>query len=117
MTNKTYLLLLSLLLSISTFSSLASERAHQGWEKIKQGSMLIDVRTPEEYEQGHLDNAQLHPLQDIESWSESIAKDTPIVLYCRSGRRSGAALEQLKQKGFTHVHNAGGYSEMLQSSQ
>ncbi|MEZ8825057.1 rhodanese-like domain-containing protein [Vibrio amylolyticus] len=102
------------LLSLS--NAFASERAEIGWQKFEQGAVLIDVRTKEEFEQGHLDNAQIKPVQEIENWSQSLNKDEPIVLYCRSGNRSGIAYQWLKEKGFTNIHNAGGYSEMLQAA-
>ncbi|MGF1696222.1 rhodanese-like domain-containing protein [Vibrio lamellibrachiae] len=116
MSNKlsSLLLLLSLFCGFSFFA-VASERADIGWEKVSQGAVLIDVRTPDEFQQGHLEGALLRPLQEIDSWYSKLPKDTDIVLYCRSGRRSGVAFDHLQSLGFSQVHNAGGYQEMLQS--
>lgn len=70
---------------------------------------LIDVRTPAEYSEGHLDNAKLIPLQELESRLSEIDKTKPILLYCRSGNRSGNALKILRDKGYDQAkHVAGG---------
>ncbi|MCK6262930.1 rhodanese-like domain-containing protein [Vibrio sp. ZSDE26] len=105
-----------LILALLMLSSIAhaSERAAIGWEKVAQGAILIDVRTLEEYQQGHLDDSLLRPVQEIEAWYSNLPRDKEIVLYCRSGNRSGIAYSKLKEKGFTQIHNAGGYQEMLQ---
>ncbi|MDC0172180.1 rhodanese-like domain-containing protein [Gammaproteobacteria bacterium] len=75
--------------------------------------MIIDVRTPIEWETGHLPGAKLIEWQEI---AEKIAnvttnKDETIYVYCRSGNRSGKAKEILDQLGFSNVLNAGGVAE------
>jgi rhodanese-related sulfurtransferase len=79
------------------------------WLKEKQDLQLIDVRTPPEYADGHLAGAKLIPLQELEGrWSE-IDKSKPILLYCRSGHRSGKALKILQDKGYAQAkHMEGG---------
>jgi phage shock protein E len=73
------------------------------------GLVLVDVRTPEEYKQGHLKDAKLIPVQELEARMAEIPKDKPVLLYCRSGHRSGIALKKLKEAGYTQVeHMAGG---------
>ncbi|MBR4262783.1 MAG: rhodanese-like domain-containing protein [Bacilli bacterium] len=74
--------------------------------------MIIDVRTPDEYAEGHLDNAINIEYQDIvEKLEENyISKDTPIIVYCISGGRSGKAFESLKQAGYTHIYDLGAMS-------
>jgi phage shock protein E len=76
--------------------------------------VIVDVRTPEEYAAGHVQGAILIPQDQMEQrWQELEAfRDQPIVLYCRSGRRSGLALEVLKSKGFTQLENGGGIGAM-----
>ncbi|GAL22245.1 phage shock protein E [Vibrio maritimus] len=102
-----------LLCLVFVFSSAqASERAQQGWQWIEQGAMVIDVRTPAEFSEGHLDQAVNYPLSELDKYIGNLDKSQPIVLYCRSGNRSSQALQYLSSKGFTALHNAGGLNEM-----
>ena len=79
------------------------------WIKDNKDLQLIDVRTPSEYADGHLANAKLVPLQELESRLGEIEKSKPILLYCRSGHRSGNALKILLGKGYTQAkHLEGG---------
>ena len=74
--------------------------------------VLLDVRTAEEYKQGHIDNAKnIDVLQkDFVQKIERLDKNTPVFVYCRSGHRSMKAAQILKEHGFTKVYNlAGGY--------
>ncbi|WP_217519467.1 rhodanese-like domain-containing protein [Vibrio metschnikovii] len=106
-------LFISVLLSGST---VASPRAEIAWSMIAEGAVLIDVRTEQEFMQGHLDSAQHIPLSEmINSGLTQFAKDQPIVLYCRTGNRSNIAKQHLIKQGFTHVHDAGGLDEIRQS--
>ena len=84
-------------------------------ELIAAGALLVDVRTPKEYEAGHLDGAINIPHdQTAERLAEYGADKTrSIVVYCRSGRRSGVATKVLTENGFTAVHNGGGYEGIL----
>jgi rhodanese-related sulfurtransferase len=80
-----------------------------GWIKDKQDLQLIDVRTAGEYAEGHLANAKLIPVQELESRLGEIDKNKPVLLYCRSGHRSGNALKTLQSHGYTDVkHLEGG---------
>lgn len=81
---------------------------------VKEQILLIDVRTPAEFEQGHLKGALLIEYQNIGQEIEKYAvdKNMPIALYCRSGRRSGVAASILVSQGYQNVLNLGGY-EML----
>lgn len=79
---------------------------------IKAEYVLIDVRTPGEFNGGHVDGALNIPLDEIGRLPEGIPEDksTPIFVYCLSGMRSGSAAAILKKNGFTEVHNLGGVS-------
>src|ERR1700753_132564 len=68
---------------------------------------LIDVREDFEYEMSNLGGV-LIPLGGILIESEKIAKDKPVVVMCRSGKRSAAAIMQLEQRGFTDLYNLQG---------
>lgn len=75
----------------------------------KKDLQLIDVRTPAEFADGHLAKAKLIPLQELESRLGEIDKSKPILLYCRSGHRSGNALKILVGKGYAQAkHMEGG---------
>jgi rhodanese-related sulfurtransferase len=79
------------------------------WIAEKKNLQLIDVRTPAEYTDAHLAGAKLIPLQELERRLAEIDKDKPILLYCRSGNRSGTALKILQDKGHTQAkHMQGG---------
>jgi phage shock protein E len=71
--------------------------------------VVIDVRTEQEFKAGHIPGALLIPHEQIGQKIAGIpvAKDDHVILYCRSGRRSGIAMETLKGMGFSHVENYG----------
>ena len=82
----------------------------------KAKGIWIDVRTPEEFKEGHLKAAVNIPVDQIGARIGSVSPDksAPVNLYCRSGRRSEAALQELKKMGYTNVTNHGGYQDLLQ---
>ena len=72
--------------------------------------LLIDVREPHEFKQGHLEGAWLIPLGQLERHIDAIPRDRDLVLYCRSGSRSAHALEIMRSAGFHRAkHLQGGY--------
>lgn len=75
---------------------------------------LIDVRTPEEFADGHYENAVNHELLLLEDeLLPEYPKDAAIYLYCRAGRRAERAKNILEENGFTNVTNLGGYDPKL----
>ena len=80
---------------------------------MEANAVLLDVRTPEEHKNGYLEGAVLLPLAELESKisSKVSGKNTPIYIYCRSGRRAGTAVEKLKAMGYTDLHNLGGLKD------
>ena len=73
---------------------------------------LIDVRTPKEYEQDHIENAILIDFfsEDFKSKIQELDKEKPVYLYCRSGNRSGKASKILADLGFAEIVDLkGGY--------
>lgn len=85
------------------------------WQKINQGAFLVDVRTPSEYQEGHLVGATLIPVNQLASRLHEFGddKNRAIVLYCKVGGRASQAKTILEENGFTDVTNGGGYSGML----
>lgn len=76
-------------------------------EKLGQQQQLIDVRTSEEYEIGHINGAILHPVQQIETFD--FPKDRTYYIHCRSGARSQKAAEFLSEKGYNVLNLDGGF--------
>ena len=74
---------------------------------IKDGAVIIDVRTPAEFNQGHVSGAINLPLQNMPANLNKLKKEQTIITCCASGVRSGAAKRLLKNQGFVHVHNGG----------
>jgi rhodanese-related sulfurtransferase len=66
---------------------------------VTQGAFLLDVRTAEEYAAGHIDGATNIPVEELPSRTSELPTDTVIVTYCRSGNRSAAAAQTLRQAG------------------
>ena len=73
------------------------------------GAVLLDVRTPNEYQEGHIPGSFNLPLQELD-YAEDVLenKQTPLYIYCRSGSRSRQAAYQLQDMGFENVKNIGG---------
>lgn len=72
------------------------------------GHILIDVREPDEFAAGHAKGAINIPLGDIAQGLEQLGdvpKNAELILYCRSGNRSGLATQILRQRGYTNVTN------------
>jgi rhodanese-related sulfurtransferase len=71
---------------------------------------LLDVRTQEEYDEGHIEGAILLPYDTITASSIGLPADkaSAVIVYCRSGRRSAIAAETLLSLGFTNVYDLGG---------
>ena len=98
----------------NTDSSDVSVNYMEAKEKIiNDGAILLDVRTKEEYDEKHIDGASLLPLDiiDIDNISQIVSeKDTPIIVYCRSGNRSKQAREKLIALGYSKVYDLGAMS-------
>lgn len=93
----------------------AEQEPSVAWEKIDRGVTLIDVRTAEEFAAGHIEGAINIPFENIvpELAKRNIAKDAEVVLYCRSGNRSGVAQQSLIKQGYSNTYNAGGFDSLI----
>jgi phage shock protein E len=78
---------------------------------VKEGAMIIDVRSPAEFNGGHVKGAVNIPLQAIKSSFNKIPKNKVIITCCASGMRSGSAKSLLKAAGY-NVHNGGGWMSL-----
>ena len=73
------------------------------------GAVLLDVRSPQEYREGHIPGSQNVPLQTIDKVRTVVDnKDMPLYVYCHSGARSRQAVQRLGQMGYRNVTNIGG---------
>ncbi|RNB85785.1 rhodanese-like domain-containing protein [Brevibacillus nitrificans] len=66
---------------------------------------LIDVRNPDEYEDGHIPGAKLIPLPELPARTNEIDHNREVIFICRSGNRSGKACEYLAQLGYSQMYN------------
>ena len=76
----------------------------------EEGYVILDVRTQEEYDQGHIPGAIVISHEEIAEKAEEVLtdKDQLILVYCRSGRRSKIAAEALAELGYTNIKEFGG---------
>lgn len=84
---------------------------NQGVQEYKNAAdaVLLDVRSPQEYWEGHIPGSQNVPLQQLDKVEEvSEDKATALYVYCHSGARSRQAAILLKHMGYSNVHNIGG---------
>lgn len=102
---KYFLGLLSLIIGTNTGAASASPTTTVDRSNV----VIIDVRTPQEYNQGHVDKSlNIDFLNaDFKTQIAKLDKNKLYGLYCRSGNRSGQALKVMKQMGFTQVENLG----------
>ena len=79
----------------------------------EEGATVIDVRSSWEFADGHVEGALNIPLEEIPGrLSEIQSLKQPLVVYCRSGNRSGMAQGFLSQAGISEVYNGGGLGDM-----
>ena len=75
----------------------------------REGAILLDVRTPQEYRDGFISGSKNVPLQTIDKVDSVVEnKDTALYVYCHSGARSRQAVSILQHMGYTNVNNIGG---------
>ena len=79
---------------------------------VTDGAVLLDVRTPDEYAAGHIPGSLLIPFDEIKVKSDQLPqnKNTEIVVYCRSGRRSAIAADTLISLGYAKIYDLGAIS-------
>lgn len=86
--------------------------AQEAQDYLRNGALVVDVRTPAEFNARHLPNAINVPLDQIESTFPRRVQDKnqPILLHCQAGTRSAVAKRKLISLGYTNAHNLGSYS-------
>ncbi len=109
-----FIILLAVFVFMFRVMAQADGPASEAWKKIGEGALVIDVRTPEEFSSGHLDDALNIVHDQTEALVQAIGGDKgrSVVLYCRTGRRSGLAKDALLGMGYTNVFNGGGFTAL-----
>ena len=79
---------------------------------VKNGALILDVRSPAEYKGGHIKGSKNIPLNELSSHLSKMKKDSTIITCCASGMRSASAKSILKSNQFTNVYNGGGWSSL-----
>lgn len=83
-------------------------------QEIPEEALIVDVRTPKEFQNKHVPGAINIPLNNVQDRIDEFGeKDSQIVVYCRSGNRSGKAQKILERAGYTNVKNGGSLSAMM----
>ena len=93
----------------AVYVNITAEEAKQIMDS-EEGYIILDVRTQEEYDEGHIPGAIVISHEEIEEKAEDVLtdKDQLILVYCRSGRRSKIAAEALVELGYTNIKEFGG---------
>ena len=93
------------------------EAAKLAWPMIESGALLVDVRSEEEFAQGHLDGAVNIEWDKTETLIAAIGSDKQrkVVFYCRSGKRAGKSIAELEARGYTNVFNATGLEALKET--
>ena len=85
------------------------------WQHEQKPHVLIDVREPYEYDEMHIEG-RLIPLAEVLQRQSEIPQDQPVVVHCRSGKRSATAIKALEEMGFANLYNLeGGIIAYLES--
>lgn len=82
-------------------------------EMIKNGGIILDVRSPGEFKGGHIKGSRNIPLNSLPANLKKLkSKDQPIITCCASGMRSASAKSILQSNGYTNVYNGGGWRSL-----
>lgn len=105
-------LLIVFLSGCTSVSSIQKVNHQESVALLEAGAILLDVRTVEEYNEGHIETAILLPNTEIKERIETLVpnQDQAIIVYCRSGNRSVQAAKQLQQLGYTNIYDLGAIS-------
>lgn len=107
------LLAASLLLagcSSATLETVGASSAYELTQETSSDLVVLDLRTPEEYAAGHIEDSVLIDFYspDFQAQLDALDKDTPYLIYCRSGNRSGQTVTMMEDLGFRTVYEVEG---------
>lgn len=94
----------------STSNTVAEDVNVETFQSKMDGAQLLDVRTPAEWNEGIIEGAIMADFYEdsFKSELEKLDKEVPVAVYCRSGGRSGSAMDIMKEMGFKEVYNLDG---------
>lgn len=110
------ILVFSLLRTTLAIAGSGDEKAAKlAWPMIESGALLVDVRSAEEFGEGHLEGAVNIDWDNYDALIKAIGEDKqrPVVFYCRSGNRAGKSIVELSTRGYTNIYNATGLKELI----
>ena len=99
-------LVICLLLCSCSNATFKTIMTNEAISLMEDGAVIVDVRTPDEYNREHIPNAINIPLDSIDSFD--MAKDVQIIVYCQTGIRSKEAIDNLIDRGYTTLYNLDG---------
>ena len=80
-------------------TSISIEQLHEFSKKLNSGDLILDVRTPQEFADGHVPKSKNIPVDEVETRSRELNGTKNLYIYCRAGRRAAIACAVLNQKG------------------
>jgi rhodanese-related sulfurtransferase len=89
----------------------ASVSVEEAYQEYQDGAFVLDVRTSEEWNEFHISEATLIPLEELPARVNELPADRPILVVCRSGNRSQTARDILRQAGFNAANMKGGLNQ------
>lgn len=99
---------------LSIFKNLFKSTTVDLAQLIKDGAVIVDVRSKAEFATGHVKGSINIPLEQIAANADKLKKHTAIIVCCRSGNRSGMAQRTLQSKGLKNVTNGGSWQNVNQ---
>lgn len=96
------------------FKKLFGEKDVKLTDFLTQGAVVVDVRTKEEFSEGHVPGSVNLPLDQLQANMQVLKKHPKIVLCCRSGNRSGQAMHFLQANGFNNLVNGGSWQNVIE---
>ncbi len=105
--------IIAVLVALFGFNARAELSEAEAREYLKRGALIVDVRTVEEFKAKSLTNVINIPLDEVKTKFPTMVtnKSDVVLLHCRSGRRSGIAVGQLRTLGYTNVFNIGSFEQ------
>lgn len=86
------------------YGDLTVQQAHE-LIQARTSLVILDVRTQEEYDEGHIEGTALIPVGELATRLEELSRDDELLVYCRTGNRSSSAVSLLRDNGFTKIYH------------